>query len=255
MQNQALFTILVGGTAGILGSLATSLFVMPSQVETASPVASMPDVAVATGGVSKDEMQHELDGLRATNNALSQRIAELEEARVWATDRRQVVEANRANAMTQEEQMKQAMASLTNPDGTMPPEVAEGVRRAFEDFRAEEREESAKRWEEARLAELAERIDRYTTDLGLDDYQSKELGALLTHEHERRGELMTDARENGTFTNLREEIRELQRETRDGLELVLTPDQMEKYNETSRGGRGRGRDRGGDDGGGRSRRQ
>ncbi|MFT7664596.1 MAG: hypothetical protein ACI87A_002829 [Planctomycetota bacterium] len=247
MQNQALFTIFVGGAAGICGALATSLFVIPSEAETTSPVVSIPEPTVVASGISKDELEHELDGLRATNNALSQRVEELEQARVWARDRRQVVEASQvAPSDTREDQMKKAMASLANPDGSMAPELAEGVRKAFENFREEEREESEQRREEARLAELAIRIERYTTDLGLDDYQSKELGALLTNEQERRDEMMTEARENGSFMNLRDEMRTLRDETRDGLELVLTPDQLEKYEDTSRGGRG---------GGGRGRRE
>ena len=45
----------------------------------------------------------------------------------------------------------------------------------------------------ARLAELANQISKYTIELNLDEYQAKEMGAILTNEHERRGQAIADA--------------------------------------------------------------
>ena len=249
MQNQALFTILVGGIAGLLGSVATTLFILPGEAETTTAIVAIPEASAEVVSVSRVELEEELDRLRVANNALEQRLSVLEKNRAGMSDRRRVVEASRTvPTATREEQLKEAMASLSNPDGSLAPELSQGVRQAFENFREEEQAEREQRWEEARLAELAARIEHYTTDLNLDEYQATELGALLTTEHERRDEILSSARENGTFMNLREDMRALNAETREGLKLVLTAEQLEQYDDTAGGrfGGGRRRDRSSD---------
>ena len=236
MQNQTLLTILVAGTAGVLASAAVSLSLIPSEAEGTDLVASIPGDLVGDASlVSREDMADQVQSLRAENQMLANRIGELEQARVWAESRREVVEPDSlADNRTNEEIIKDGVAALTNADGSLPPDIEEGMRRAFEDFREEEREESEQRWADARQKELEARVERYAKELNLDSFQTEEMRTLLNDENVRRGELMTAARETGGWETLREDVRAIRDETREGLALVLTPEQMKQYEQSSR---------------------
>ena len=255
MQNQTLLTILVAGAAGVLASAAVSLSLIPTEVEGSDLVASTPGELDGDASlVSREDMEEHLQSLRAENQMLANRIGELERARVWAENRREAVEPEAlAESRTDEEMIKDGLAALTGTNGSLPPNIENGMRRAFEDFRDEERVESEQRWADARQKELDTRIERYAEELNLDSFQTEEMRTLLTDEQVRRGDLMTAAREDGTWETLREDVRTIRDETREGLALVLTPEQMDQYDQSSRGGRGRG-DFGGGAGGGGGRR-
>jgi len=252
MQNQTLLTILVAGAAGVLASAAVSLSLMPSEAESSELVASMPsDLSGDASLVSREDMEEQLQRLRAENQMLANRIGELEQARVWAESRREAVESSSlAENRTDEQMIEDGLAALTAADGSLPPNIEESMRRAFADFREEEREEDEQRWADARQKQLEAQIERYAKELNLDSFQTEEMRTLLTDEQTRRGELMTAARETGAWETLREDVRAIRDETREGLSLVLTPEQMEQYEQSSRGGRGRGGDFGGAGGGG-----
>ncbi len=260
MQNQALFTILVGGTTAIVVSAAAALFFSPTGEEPAELVASIPaERTVDPSSISRTEFEEELEKLRVDNQMLFARIVELEEARALSENRRAVVAQPSAEEDRANEDPVDGLAALTAPDGTLAPVLEEGMRRAFEDFRNEEREESEQRWEEARQKELDARISRYTTQLNLDSYQAEEMRTILTDEQVRRGELMDAARETGSWDTLREDMRAVRTESREGLERVLTPEQLTQYDQSSRGrggpprgGTGGDRNGGGRNGGGRN---
>lgn len=137
------------------------------------------------------------------------------------------------------------------------------------DLREERREQEREvRRAEERTKRTEDRLARMQTELGLDQTQMDSLRTIYSDRDAKFDELrqqMRDARETGSMdgVNPREMFRELQEESTEAVRGVLTPQQMETYEENGydnpwgrRGGRGGGGNAtggGGNGGGGAAR--
>ena len=231
MKNTFLTAAVVGAVAGFAGAFSASALLGPS-------AASEPqEVAVASAPAKPDtarveSLEDELADLRTENRMLAQRVELLEQRPVAAA--REAVPAGPDPDVAQlQDQMRTLVAAFSGGD-ELPPNVASTFRGLVDTIEEEKQEEREQRWAEAREQEMNARIERLTNELGLDDYQSNELRVILEDERAKREQLFADARENGTWTNLREEMRTVRDEVNESLELLFTPDQLELYNETER---------------------
>ena len=116
----------------------------------------------------------------------------------------------------------------------------------------EGREEAQRRERDERRAEQAKermdrRMERYAEDLGLDAYQTQEMGRILSESEGKARAFFTELRESGNWD--REEMRTTMTEMREGtmdqLSSILSVDQLGQYEESSSrsmwgGGRGGG---------------
>lgn len=82
---------------------------------------------------------------------------------------------------------------------------------------------------EERQARMAAQTDTLVQQLGLHGEQEAAVRAILGEQNTRRMELMTAARESGSFTSVRDEMAALRAETDAKLAEVLTGAQMATY--------------------------
>jgi len=124
----------------------------------------------------------------------------------------------------------------------------------------EEKVEREGREAERRDERMARRMERYTSELGLDGYQSQEMSRIMTESDKNRSAYFTEMRESGSFDreSIRETMTEMQGVVNDELGQILTEGQMSDYEamqENSRrgwgggGGGGSGRSNGSSHGG------
>ncbi len=121
----------------------------------------------------------------------------------------------------------------------------------------ESREEAQRRERDERRALQAEermdrRMERYAEELGLDAYQTQEMGRILSVSEEKARAFFTELRESGNWD--REEMRTTMTEMREGtmdqLSSILSVDQLSQYEESSSRNWGGGRGGGGRNSGG-----
>ena len=194
-------------------------------------------VGAAELALLRDELRatrDELSSLRAANEDLSMRLSELEQRPVAVQPRMPVA----TEASELEDDVRDMVAALQQP-GTQNPGLETFVLGVLD--QKEEREEEARRLrrEEARVERLTRRMEELTAELGLSPYQQDEMMAILNDEAARRDTLISAMRETGDFDRraVRESMETLRGETRMSLETVLTPEQLQQY-EDSEGGRG-----------------
>lgn len=235
MNNAFLPALLVGALAGLAAGAGAAILVSPADPAPAAPSLSAPATS-AGGGPREAELAREVERLRAQADMLSQRLAALEERPATAEPQRRAVETEAdATVRRLESQLRELVDALATPGAPVPHALASSVREVYDDIQEEERAEREQRWADIRDAELTARMERYKTELSLDDYQAKEMRALLASEQDRREQLFRDARDGGSFTTLRDDMRTLRDETRTSLAQVLTEDQLERYEDLDRG--------------------
>ncbi|MAF67668.1 MAG: hypothetical protein CMJ84_18695 [Planctomycetes bacterium] len=242
MNTQLLPTILVGLVAGAAGAMVATVFSGSEVPDAAEPV------VLDDGGT---DLELRLGALQRENEALSRRVLDLEEAPARLVSARGSAPLEK----TEEERgadarLRAVVAALADPDTPMPPEWRESVSRALGDIRAVE---EAERAEERRLRNedrMDQRMEELSTKLGLDTYQSGRMRLILTEESLARDEMRTAMRESGDWASVRGAMTDLREETSASLAEVLTPQQLETYQEDqsaawgrfggNRGGGGRG---------------
>ena len=159
------------------------------------------------------------------------------------------------------EEVREMVAALQDPSKAAPGGLETLVLDVIDE--KEQREEEARRLrrEEVMQERLAQRVARLGEELGLSPYQEQEMLTVLTTESAKRDACFTEMRETGAWDRdaMREAMGELRQETMTSLGTVLTPDQLQRYEESEgdrgfgRGGFGggrRNRDGGGGGGGG-----
>ena len=139
-----------------------------------------------------------------------------------------------------------------------PAEEEERFAAYLERLDEEEKVEREGREAERREERMVRRMDRYTSELGLDGYQSQEMSRIMTESDKNRSAYFTEMRESGSFDreSIRETMTEMQGVVNDELGQILTEGQMSDYEamqENSRrgwgGGGGSGRSNGSSHGG------
>jgi hypothetical protein len=249
-------------TAAVAGAGSAALVV--AAMAPARPAQQGDVVAAATPGAEEVDLRHELRELRADNAALMDRVRALEQMKpAVEPSRTQVALEPAPEQAAKTREIVALAAALTDPNAPLPENLKSGVAEALEAIRAEEEAERERRRQEAAAKRLEERVQRYVDELGLNAYQAGELRVAMTLEESKRNALFAEMREgDGDFTQVRERMGEIRDEAQKTITNALTPEQYEKYRESSRRdfGRGgfdrggdRGEDRGGDSGGGRDR--
>jgi len=104
-----------------------------------------------------------------------------------------------------------------------------------------EREETQRQKREERRIEQAKkrmdsRIERYTEDLGLSNYQAVEMGRILLEQEKKLHSYFRGFRESGgprDHEDIRSMIGEVREETQEQLFPILSADQLSRYEESS----------------------
>ncbi|MCP3914291.1 MAG: hypothetical protein GY711_01910 [bacterium] len=241
MQTSVIVALVAGLAGGAVGAGVSGLVFTPSSgttTDTASAVA--PEVPVG-------DIVDQLAALRESNAALQRRLDMLEMTPRTNADARSAIEA--PEAVEVEQELKQLVATLKDPSKPIPG-FENHVRQAMESIEEQERQEREAKRAEEREKRLEDRLAGLTSELGLDKFQVGEMRRVLGEEGARRDTFLTKMREDGQRPN-REAWGELREQTQTELGKVLTPTQLETYNESNsdrwgRGGRGGGGRRGGD---------
>ena len=247
MSNGLLGTLLVAGGVGAVSAIVTLALQSPAENGRTDPAARLSPTG-APEPVSPDDWRSQLDAVRLENAALQERLAALETRLEQGLALRQAVPTSAEDASGGGEV---ELAALLNERGPLPETFVASVGTALERIRAEE--EAAE--EAARLQRQAERVEerlaRLREDLGLSGYQESEMRTVLVEAETRRNELRDLMRESDDRQSIREGFRDLRDDSREAMELFLTPEQLAAYEESEsgfgdwrRGGGGRGGDGG-----------
>ena len=140
------------------------------------------------------------------------------------------------------EQLEQAVAALLTKQAGGNVGVQDMVAETLGQIRAQEEVDRDIARDQRRVDQLQNRIDDLTEKLALYPDQASKMLGIFTDENVKRDELR-DAMRNGTADM--ESWRTLRDETNAAIGEVLTPEQLEQYNETNRGFGGFGGRRGG----------
>jgi hypothetical protein len=136
-----------------------------------------------------------------------------------------------------DDDLRALAAALVDPNAPLPAGLRETVSDVLTDIRADEERERREQAEEARRTLLEERLGVLAKDLGLAAYQTDELRTLATRQMERMSEVFEDSRSGGDFTTARDTMRALRDEAQADLARILTPEQLQRF-EDERMGRG-----------------
>jgi len=254
MKSMILIALLAGAAAGGVAALVTGTLVQ-GEAEAASAVS--PDDDLAT------ELGQTLRRIEEQNDALQERLRRLEtNVAMVRPERQREVAIDEEPGLAESEELKELVAALRDPSAPPPPNFQENVSRALESIREQEDRDRDERREVAYQERLDDRLADLALELGLTSGQTGDLRDVYVDLSLRQREMMDAAREIGDWGSAREQMRELRDEMDQSLARVLSPSQLEQYNETSGRGRGWGgpgggflppstSDRGGDDRGGR----
>jgi hypothetical protein len=243
MQAGPLVTIAVVG-GFVAGALGGTLF-GPSNADSTSSLLPVEAAAGSAGGDYEQQLL-ELGAENASQNAsidaLRATIRDLE---------------GRRPAMPPPDQAgdRRPLASINDSGEPFSQEEEERFGAYLDRIETQKEEEREKRQEEQRAERLAQRMDRYTKELGLDTYQSAEMARVLSEQDTAMRSMWSEMRESGgSFdrTTARTAMEEMRTSTDEQLGQFLTTTQLESYSTMSTGGfgGGRGGDRGGRGGGG-----
>ena len=232
--------LIVGGflAAGLVGG-ATATLLAPGQ--------PAPDPAGDSLSLTPDATPEtrQLADLVETVAALTDRLAMLE-ARPTGSSR--VPAGDLPDAALDAEALEAAVASALDSS-------SEGaamrlmVSQALEDIRAQEEVERDIERDQRDQQRLQAQVDRLTEQLGLYPDQVTAVLDLYAAQDAKRDELRDSLRDGGGgITDVRQAFRDLNDETKAGMEGILTPEQFTTYTEQNLGGGGFG---GGFGGGGR----
>jgi hypothetical protein len=232
-----------GGTALLAG---TVLRPAPEPAQVVSP----DDDLLADLAASLKRVEEE-------NQELADRVSGLEgQLALVRPERQPAAAAPASDAVAVDDELKDLAAALRDPDSVPPPaSFQESVNRALQNIRADEEHERDERRRQAYEERLDERLSELALDLGLTKNQSDGLRSLYLEQNERRMQLMDEARD-GNWSTMRDSFREMREQMDQRLAQILTPDQLQRYNEQAGDGRGwggpgfGGPDRGGRDRGG-----
>jgi len=251
MKNIVIAAALSGALGGVVATVATKQ--MGSTEPKGSEVAE--EAALTPGAASQDEaLLAQLETLQRQNDEMALRLAALESRR----DSRREEIAEEGDGMGDiQAQLAELAAALENPQSAQSAGLRNMVATAMDEVREQEAEDRRIEREQRDVERIQERVEEYAQELGLDAVQKQGMQNALIDESKARNELFTQMRE-GTMP--REDMREAFTSIREGTQAtlgnVLTPMQLEDYNEMAgdRGGRwGGGGGRGGGGGGGRGR--
>ncbi|NQU49173.1 MAG: hypothetical protein HQ519_11040 [Planctomycetes bacterium] len=242
MQAGPLVTIvLVGGF--VAGALGGTLF-SPSIADSNS---SLLPVEAAAGNAGSDYEQQLLE-LGAENAAQN---ASIDALRATIRD----LEGRRPAMMPPDQAAggRRPLASINDSAEPFSQEEEARFGAYLDRIEAQKEEDREKRQEEQRAERLAQRMERYTKELGLDTYQSAQMARVLEEQDNAMRNAWSEMREaGGNFdrTTARTAMEEMRTKTNEQLGQFLTTTQLESYSTMSSGGfGGRGSDRGGRGGG------
>jgi len=251
MQNTILLAILAGALAGVGGAFVSQTLLAPADAH--RPVEE--SLGLEPGSdVDAGALAEQVAVLRQKNDDLLMRLSALEN-RMGSSLREEVPTESSEEVAALQRQVVQLAMALDNPASAESVSLRKAVGTALEDIRAAEEAEREKEREEREARRMDEQVVRLTEELGLDTSQAKDLRNLLDSEKLKRDELFATMRD-GTMN--REDMREAMGTLRDdwntALAGILTPAQLQTYNDSNLGRTlnnfGRGGDRGGRAGGG-----
>ncbi|MCH2101180.1 MAG: hypothetical protein MK209_04605 [Planctomycetes bacterium] len=239
---------LLGGFAA--GTVGGMLFSPP-----AGESADEPLLASVSGDSGSGELVDKYRALEARNASLEAAVDALELQVQSLANRREAVAAP-VESVESENEAKYASAEAA------PYTLEEEMRfRAYVDNLEKQKEEERElEREERRQEQLARRVDRMAEELGLDDYQKGEMNKVLAESEQATRDYFAQMRESGEWDRdaMRTGMADLNDKTDQALGAFLTPDQLDKYQESNSGfsrffvgGRDGGGGRGGPPGGGR----
>ncbi len=236
--------LLAAATAAVVGAGAAIV----TTTLTAEP-ASEPALAQLGEDSRVEDLARELEEVQAKNQDLAARIAYLE-ARPTRVEAAPGGPAE-APELSLDEETRQLVAAMTASSGAeVPPQLQETVLQALTNIREQEERERQREAEEAQQERVDERLEELREELGLNRYQTDQMRTAMLDFNTKRTELFQKVRDSGDWGSMRGNMRDMYSEYRDNLEQILTPIQLEQYEESDRGPGGPpGRGRGDDDGG------
>ena len=199
--------------------------------------------AGAGPGAGLDRLEGELDELRGALEALTARIGKLELSEPTALapsgDQRVAAAAVTPAELAEIRAMVEAIKDPTSATGVPFETMVLGV---IENRELQEQAERDQRRADAAADRIEQRVVELAEELGLSSFQSGELLSILTEEQTERDTFFDEMRSSGTFDRsaIRDGMDELRTKTQAALGQVLSPEQLERYLETSQGGFGGG---------------
>lgn len=242
-STQVLLILLGGFVGGLAGNVLTG-------DGASNPITITADAGDAVMDANSVEMANRLQQVEGSMAGMK---ATLDDMRIQMADRRrEPLPSEELRGGGGPGNSRGGAASL-GPEGEFEDRVSSFLDEREEGKAQERREQEAER----RAQRVERRIERYAERLGLNDYQSQEMGRLMTEADEKRTAYFVELRESGDFdrTAVREAMHEMSAGTNDALAQLLDSDQMAEYEamqSEGRGGWGGGRtnDHGGNNRGG-----
>lgn len=206
--------------AGILGGL-TATFFAPAPVEVPTSTGA---IAPAAAQVTPEQLSQVLESI----DHLSKRIGTLE--LMPASTRREV--ASEPGLTLPIEELEQAIAAVLTKQAGGTSGVQNIVAESLGQIRAQEEVDRDIARDQRRVDQLQKRVDDLTEKLALYPDQASKMLGIFTDENAKRDELR-DAMRNGTGDM--DSWRTLRDDTKTAIGEVLTPEQLDQYNESNQG--------------------
>lgn len=257
MKQAILAAVLAGLVAGMVGAgVVGGLMATKSEGAKGDEVASLDPVA----DTGLDALQTKVAKLERENAELRDRVDSLELRPVAA--HRDPAPLSAAGLSPEDAEEERALlATLDDPAAPIPPALREAFEQTYRDIREQEAQERQREREQREAERISDRVKELAPELGLDQFQVGKMTDVLVNESVERNRMFSEMREGGgDFGDARQMMRDLRQQTTDALAQILTPMQLEQYQEQQNdrwggfggpGGGGRGGDNNNDDGGGR----
>jgi hypothetical protein len=226
MKDQLILTLIVGAVAGLFGAALINLF-LPDSSTRADERGRTP---IVRGPVEDDgELAERLADLELQNLALLERLETLEESMSLLGSRRVVADTP---APVEAQEVDESIAALAAAlrSGQGPDEFQVLVENALGEIRAQEERERAQEREQLILERVDKRLEELGEELGLTPYQVDAMRPILIEQDSKRMAITDEIREQSRdWREAREDFTELRDATIERLADVLTPDQLERY--------------------------
>ncbi|MCB9898154.1 MAG: hypothetical protein H6825_09140 [Planctomycetes bacterium] len=215
--------------AGVLGAASTAFVLSIESDHATSP---------GTEAAAIEPLRQQMARIESDAGLLKRRLDDIEQM-VWRMPASPGGEGGGEPRPLVDEQMlelQQRVDALTSALNDASVESGGGpfldtVASALETIRQredEQREADRKALMEQRLDE---RLGELATEIGLDTWQQNEMKTLFTDTGARRDEIFAKARESGDFGGMRDAMQAIDAERGSKLASIMTPSQLEKYNE------------------------
>ncbi len=230
MNSQSLLAVIAAFVMGVAGVAVGTMISDDGEAVVATESASEETLRVLSERVDRvtDQNREMVDRLQSIELQLMSLSAE-------ANARPEPVVLAEVQPVVEDPEVDAVVAALTDSDSALPETFTEKIGDVVQALRDEERRQRDEERDQARADALEQRLEELAKELQLDAYQVNGMRDIFADSQTKRGELFETARATNDWGNLRESMETIRGEADEALGQLLSPTQMEQYEEAQGG--------------------